>query len=99
MELLVVCIAALLGSTLTLFSGFGLGTLLMPVVALFFPLDLAIAMTGMVHLASEQPLQDWVARSKGGFTAIARYLTSTVGFRWWLAERIDRIYLAERRGG
>jgi len=34
MELLIVCIAALLASALTLFSGFGLGTLLMPVVAL-----------------------------------------------------------------
>jgi len=51
-ELLSVCIAALLASALTLFSGFGLGTLLMPVVALFFPLDLAIAMTAMVHLAN-----------------------------------------------
>ena len=52
MELLAVCIAALLASALTLFSGFGLGTLLMPVVALFFPLELAIAMTAMVHLAN-----------------------------------------------
>ncbi len=52
MELFVVCVAALLASSLTLFSGFGLGTLLMPVVALFFPLDLAIAMTAMVHLAN-----------------------------------------------
>lgn len=52
MELLIVCIASLLASALTLFSGFGLGTLLMPVVALFFPLDLAIAMTAMIHLAN-----------------------------------------------
>ena len=52
MELFVVCTAALLASGLTLFSGFGLGTLLMPVVALFFPLELAIAMTAMVHLAN-----------------------------------------------
>jgi hypothetical protein len=51
-ELLIVCLAALLASALTLFSGFGLGTLLMPVVALFFPLELAIAMTAMVHLAN-----------------------------------------------
>jgi uncharacterized membrane protein YfcA len=51
-ELLIVCIASLLASALTLFSGFGLGTLLMPVVALFFPLELAIAMTAMVHLAN-----------------------------------------------
>jgi uncharacterized membrane protein YfcA len=51
-ELVVVCVASLLASALTLFSGFGLGTLLMPVVALFFPLELAIAMTAMVHLAN-----------------------------------------------
>ncbi|MBH0191080.1 MAG: TSUP family transporter [Nitrospira sp.] len=52
MELFVVCVAALLASGLTLFSGFGLGTLLMPVVALFFPLEISIAMTAMVHLAN-----------------------------------------------
>lgn len=52
MELFAVCVAALLASGLTLFSGFGLGTLLMPVVALFVPLDLSIAMTAMVHLAN-----------------------------------------------
>jgi uncharacterized protein len=51
-DLLIVCIASLLASALTLFSGFGLGTLLMPVVAIFFPLELAIAMTAMVHLAN-----------------------------------------------
>lgn len=52
MELFVVCTAALLASGLTLFSGFGLGTLLMPVVALFFPLEISIAMTAMVHLTN-----------------------------------------------
>lgn len=52
MELLVVCLAALLASGLTLFSGFGLGTLLMPVVAIFFPVEVAIAMTAIVHLAN-----------------------------------------------
>lgn len=52
MELVVICFAALLASALTLFSGFGLGTLLMPVVAIFFPLELAIAMTAIVHLAN-----------------------------------------------
>ncbi|MBU1193554.1 MAG: sulfite exporter TauE/SafE family protein [Proteobacteria bacterium] len=52
MELIIVCLAALAASLLTLFSGFGLGTLLMPVIALFFSLELAIAMTAMVHLAN-----------------------------------------------
>jgi uncharacterized protein len=41
---------ALLASGLTLFSGFGLGTLLLPAFAIFFHLDAAIAMTAVVHL-------------------------------------------------
>ena len=52
MEYVVVSIAALIVSALTLFSGFGLGTLLMPVFAMFFPLKIAIASTAVVHLAN-----------------------------------------------
>jgi uncharacterized membrane protein YfcA len=37
---------------LTLFSGFGLGTVLMPVFALFFPVPVAIGATAVVHLAN-----------------------------------------------
>lgn len=49
MPYLIICLAAFLASGLTLFSGFGLGTLLLPVMALFFPIDLAIALTAVVH--------------------------------------------------
>jgi hypothetical protein len=49
MSYLIICLAAFLASGLTLFSGFGLGTLLLPVMALFFPIDLAIALTAVVH--------------------------------------------------
>lgn len=52
MEALVVCASALVASLLTLFSGFGLGTILTPVFALFFPVATAVAMTASVHLAS-----------------------------------------------
>jgi len=52
MEFIIVCLVAMTASALTLFSGFGLGTLLMPVIAIFFPLETAIAMTAMVHLAN-----------------------------------------------
>jgi uncharacterized protein len=45
-----ICLAAFLASSLTLFSGFGLGTLLMPVFAIFFSVDIAIALTAIVHL-------------------------------------------------
>lgn len=52
MELALIGVVALLTSGLTLFSGFGLGTVLMPVFALFFPVSLAIAATAVVHFAN-----------------------------------------------
>ncbi|MBS0188229.1 MAG: sulfite exporter TauE/SafE family protein [Planctomycetes bacterium] len=52
MEYLVVCSVALVAAGLTLVSGFGLGTLLMPAFAIFFPVPASIAATAIVHLAS-----------------------------------------------
>ena len=48
----IICLVAIIVSALTLFSGFGLGTVLMPAFALFFPLPVAIAATAIVHLAN-----------------------------------------------
>jgi len=52
MEYLLVCLTALVASGLTLFSGFGLGTLLLPAFALFFPVEAAVVMTALVHFAN-----------------------------------------------
>jgi uncharacterized membrane protein YfcA len=49
MEYMVICVVAFLASILTFFSGFGLGTILLPTLALFFPIEVAIALTGVVH--------------------------------------------------
>jgi len=49
MEIIVICFAAFLTAILTFFSGFGLGTILTPVFVIFFPIDIAIALTGVVH--------------------------------------------------
>jgi uncharacterized protein len=49
MDYFIICLAALIGSGLTLFSGFGLGTLLVPVFGLFFPIEMAIILTAIVH--------------------------------------------------
>lgn len=51
MEYLVICLSSLAVSGLTLFSGFGLGTVLTPVMALFFPIETAVAATAVVHFA------------------------------------------------
>ncbi len=47
---LLIAIASFLVAGLTFFSGFGLGTLLMPLFALFFPIHIAVAATAVVHL-------------------------------------------------
>jgi uncharacterized membrane protein YfcA len=44
-----IALVSLLASLLTFFSGFGLGTLLLPVFALFFDLETSIALTAIVH--------------------------------------------------
>ena len=49
MEYVIISIVAFGAAILTFFSGFGLGTILTPVFAFFFPIDLAIALTGVVH--------------------------------------------------
>jgi len=52
MELLILGTLVLLASWLTFVSGFGLGTLLTPILALLYPLPLAIAAAGVVHFAN-----------------------------------------------
>jgi uncharacterized membrane protein YfcA len=45
----IVCFGA---SVLTFFSGFGLGTILLPAFGLFFPIETAVAATAIVHLTN-----------------------------------------------
>jgi uncharacterized membrane protein YfcA len=52
MSALAVGAAAFLAACLTFFSGFGLGTLLLPVFAVFFPAEVAVGATAVVHLAN-----------------------------------------------
>lgn len=52
MEIFIISFAAFLVAILTFFSGFGLGTILTPLFMLYFPIDLAIALTGIVHFSN-----------------------------------------------
>jgi uncharacterized membrane protein YfcA len=72
MDLVAVAAAALLVSGLTLFSGFGLGTVLMPVFALFFPVPVAIAATAVVHMANNLFKLALVGR-KADWSTVARF--------------------------
>jgi len=49
MEYFIIGGVSLLTAILTFFSGFGVGTILTPVFVIFFPIEIAIAMTAIVH--------------------------------------------------
>jgi len=49
MEYFIIGIVSFLTSILTFFSGFGVGTILTPIFVIFFPIEIAIAMTAIVH--------------------------------------------------
>lgn len=49
MEIILISAVAFITAILTFFSGFGLGTILTPVFMIYFPVDLSIALTGIVH--------------------------------------------------
>lgn len=77
MDLALIALVAALASALTLYSGFGLGTILLPVFALFLPAPAAVAATGLVHLANAvfkgvllRRRADWPAVLRFGLPAI-----------------------------
>ncbi len=49
MSIMIICLVSLFAAGLTLFSGFGLGTILMPAFAVFFPIEVAVTLTAIVH--------------------------------------------------
>ena len=72
MAYLVVCSTAFVASSLTLFSGFGLGTVLLPVFAIFFPIELAIAMTAIVHLLNNV-FKFWLVGTHADWGIVMRF--------------------------
>jgi uncharacterized membrane protein YfcA len=50
MDYVVIWITAFIISAINLYAGFGLGMVLLPVFALFSPIEIAIGMTAVVHL-------------------------------------------------
>ena len=48
----IILIVAFVGAALSFFTGFGFGTILLPVMALFFDLTTAVMMTAFVHFVN-----------------------------------------------
>jgi uncharacterized membrane protein YfcA len=87
MEYWLVCSVALAASCLTFFSGFGLGTLLLPAFAVFFPVPVAIAMTALVHLANNLFKLGLMGRYANGKTLLRFGITAVPAAflgAWWL---------------
>ena len=88
----VVCVAAAVVAGLTLFSGFGLGTLLMPVFAVFFPVEVAVAATALVHLANNLFKIGLFGRW-ANWRVVARFGLPAVGFAVLGAWLLDTVAL------
>jgi len=80
-ETAIIAAVAMLASVLTFFSGFGLGTLLTPVFAIFFPIELAIALTGVVHFVNNIFKLGLVGRHAVG-KILLRFGVPAVIFAW-----------------
>lgn len=52
MDYIIIIITVFIGAGLTFFSGFGLGTIMLPVFSLFFDLPTAVGATAIIHLAN-----------------------------------------------
>jgi uncharacterized membrane protein YfcA len=84
-----VSLAALLAAGLTMYSGFGLGTLLLPVFALFFPIEIAVVATALVHGANNVfkvsllgRFADRAVVLKFGLPAIAAAVLGALALGW-----------------
>jgi uncharacterized membrane protein YfcA len=89
MNFAVVAISAFLAAGLTMYSGFGLGTLMLPVFALFFPVEMAVVATAFVHGANNAFKVALLGRQadrevvlKFGLTAIVAAIFGAMALAW-----------------
>ncbi|GAB4493899.1 MAG: sulfite exporter TauE/SafE family protein [Saprospiraceae bacterium] len=75
----IIGLTAFFSSLLTLFSGFGLGTILTPVFGLFFPVNVAVALTGIVHLLNNLFKLTLLGKNASRQTVLQFGLPSVVG--------------------
>jgi len=94
---LLVAVTAFLAAGLTMYSGFGLGTLMLPVFALFFPVEVAVVATALVHGANNVFKVSLLGRAadkavvlKFGLPAIAAAIFGALALGW-LAQSSTRM--------
>jgi uncharacterized protein len=72
MEYTLIALFSLVASLIAFYTGFGLSTILVPVVAIFLPLPLAISLTAVVHLVHNL-LRSGLLWSKINWPVAARF--------------------------
>ena len=89
LQLLIVALTAFFAAGLTMYSGFGLGTLMLPVFALFVPVELAVVATALVHGANNLFKVTLLGRHadrevvlKFGLPAVAAALLGAMALGW-----------------
>lgn len=92
MDVLIIAIVAALAAALTIYSGFGLGTVMLPAFALFLPAPAAVAAAGIVHLLNNlfkgtllRRRADWGIVLRFGLPAIPAAIAGA-GLLAWLGE-------------
>jgi uncharacterized membrane protein YfcA len=85
-----VAAAAFFAAGLTMYSGFGLGTLMLPVFALFFPVEMAVVATALVHGANNVFKVSLLGKHadrevvlKFGLTAILAAIAGALALGWF----------------
>ena len=79
MEIVIVPLVVFFGSVLTFFSGFGLGTLLLPVFCVFFPIEVAVFATAIVHFFNSLFKVLFVFK-KINYLLLVRFAPTAIGF-------------------
>lgn len=92
LSMVVVALAAFLAAGLTMYSGFGLGTLMLPVFSLFFPVEVAVVATALVHGANNVfkvsllgRFADWAVVIRFGIPAIVAAMFGA-GVLGWISQ-------------
>jgi uncharacterized membrane protein YfcA len=89
-SILIVALSAFFAAGLTMYSGFGLGTLMLPVFALLFPVEVAVVATALVHGANNVFKVILLGRGadrevvlKFGLTAIVAAIFGALALGWF----------------
>ncbi len=82
--------AALVASSVTFFSGFGLGTALLPAFAAFLPTETAVGMVGLVHLLNNA-LKYWLLQGHVAKAIFLRFGLPAIAFAPLGALVLDRL--------